>query len=110
MTASANPPANAPGVVAILPGVLQRLFPGAPRRVELEARVQAANRELAAAISASDGDASVVQPAVDHFHDAMGELQKETILHVLAMRAILTPEQARQFDARISESLTEQAS
>ena len=37
MTASANPPANTPGVVAILPGVLQRLFPGAPRRVELRA-------------------------------------------------------------------------
>ena len=37
MTAPANPPANTPGVVAILPGVLQRLFPGAPRRVELRA-------------------------------------------------------------------------
>ena len=72
----------------------------AVRRRAREAELRAANAELARA----------VQAAVERFHDAMGELQKETILHVLAMRAILTPEQARQFDARISESLTEQAS
>ncbi|KAK0360536.1 hypothetical protein LTR94_026925, partial [Friedmanniomyces endolithicus] len=58
----------------------------APRRIALEARVQAANRELAAAISASDGDVSVVRPAVDHFHDAIGELQQATITHISEMR------------------------
>lgn len=60
----------------------------APRRIALEARVQAANRELAAAISASDGDVSVVRPAVDHFHDAIGELQQATITHISEMRMV----------------------
>lgn len=77
----------------------------APRRVELEARVQAANRELAAAISASDGDASVVQPAVDHFHDAMGELQQATIAHIFEMRTVMTPAQADRFDEKLVAAL-----
>ena len=46
---------------------------------------------------------------MERFHDAMSELQKETILHVLAMRTVLTPDQAVQFDQRIGEALTEQA-
>ena len=37
MSAPANAPASVPAVVVTLPGVLQRLFPGAPRRVELRA-------------------------------------------------------------------------
>ncbi|SPU46309.1 hypothetical protein [Brevundimonas diminuta] len=44
----------------------------AGQRVQLESRVQAANRELAEAIRVSNGDSRAVQPAVDHFHDAMG--------------------------------------
>lgn len=44
----------------------------AGQRVQLEGRVRAANRELAEAIRVSNGDSRVVQPAVDHFHDAMG--------------------------------------
>ena len=51
-------------------------------RPALEAEVRAANRELAAAIAASDGDTPQVQAAVDHFHAAMGDLQKATITHV----------------------------
>ena len=39
----------------------------------------------------------------------MGELQKETVVHILQMRAILTPEQAAIFDRRVSEALTEDA-
>jgi hypothetical protein len=34
-------------------------------------------------------------------------LQKETILHVLAMRDVLTPAQAAQFDETVARSLTE---
>ena len=47
-----------------------------------------------------------MQAAVDRFHPAMGELQKQTILHVLAMRAVLTPEQALLFDQTVQRSLT----
>ena len=75
------------------------------RRPALEADVRAANQELARAIARSDGDGPQVQAAVDHFHVAMGALQKETIAHVFEMRSVLTPAQAEVFDDRIVEAL-----
>lgn len=78
----------------------------AARRPTLEADVRAANLELARAIEQSDGDSPPVQAAVDHFHVAMGALQKETIAHVFEMRSVLTPEQAAVFDDRIVTALT----
>ncbi len=81
----------------------------AARRPALEAEVRAANRELADAIAASDGDAAKVQAAVDHFHAAMGDLQKATITHVFEMRSVLTPAQARVFDAAVVDSLRDDA-
>ncbi|WP_066625510.1 Spy/CpxP family protein refolding chaperone [Brevundimonas vesicularis] len=78
----------------------------AARRVTLERRVQASNRELAGAIAASDGDSRRVQPAVNHFHDAMGDLQQETIAHIFEMRTVMTPAQAERFDRRIVEALS----
>ena len=74
-----------------------------------EAELRAANAELARAIQSRHEYSPEVQAAVNRFHAAMGELQKETILHVLAMRTVLTPEQAQQFDTRIGEALTDQA-
>jgi Spy/CpxP family protein refolding chaperone len=81
----------------------------ATRRPALEAEVRVANRELAAAIAASDGDTPQVQAAVDHFHAAMGDLQKATITHVFEMRSVLTPEQAEVFDAAVVASLRDDA-
>jgi len=81
----------------------------AARRPTLEAEVRAANRELAAAIAASDGDSPQVQAAVDHFHAAMGDLQKATITHVFEMRSVLTPEQAEVFDEAVVDSLRDNA-
>jgi len=80
----------------------------AVRRRAREAELRAANAELAAAIQARHAYSPDVQRAVERFHHAMGELQKETILHVLAMRTVLTADQAAKFDRRISEALTEQ--
>jgi Spy/CpxP family protein refolding chaperone len=79
------------------------------RRPALEAEVRAANRELAAAIAASDGDSPQVQAAVDHFHVAMGDLQKATITHVFEMRSVLTPAQADVFDAAVVDGLRDDA-
>ena len=81
----------------------------AARRPALEAEVRAANRELAAAIAASDGDSPQVQAAVDHFHAAMGDLQKATITHVFEMRSVLTPAQAEVFDEAVVDSLRDDA-
>ncbi|WP_339873713.1 periplasmic heavy metal sensor [uncultured Brevundimonas sp.] len=77
----------------------------AAQRAPLEADIRAANDELARAIEASDGDSPAVRAAVDHFHTAMGELQKATIAHVFEMRSTLTPAQARIFDSRIVDAL-----
>ena len=81
----------------------------AAQRPALEAEVRAANRELAAAIAASDGDTPQVQAAIDHFHVAMGDLQKATISHVFEMRAVLTPEQAEVFDEAVVDALRDDA-
>ena len=81
----------------------------AAQRPALEAEVRAANRELAAAIAASDGDTPQVQAAVDHFHVAMGDLQKATIAHVFEMRSVLTPAQAEVFDEAVVEALRHDA-
>ncbi len=81
----------------------------ARRRAALQAEMHAANVDLAKAIGAHHAYTPDVQAAVDRFHHAMEELQKETILHVLAMRDVLTPQQAAKFDATVAKSLTEDA-
>ena len=73
----------------------------------LQAEMRAANADLSRAIAASHAYTPEVQAAVDRFHHAMGDLQKQTILHVLAMRAELTPQQAQLFDQTVTRSLTE---
>jgi Spy/CpxP family protein refolding chaperone len=87
---------------------LERDF--AVRRQARETELRAANAQLAAAIQARHEYSPEVQAAVERFHHAMGELQKDTVQHVLAMRRILTPQQAAKFDRKVSEALTEPAS
>jgi nickel and cobalt resistance protein CnrR len=68
-----------------------------------------ANGELAVAIRASETAGPDVEAAVDHFHEAMGALQTETIEHVFAMRKVLTTEQRKRFDDKIAQALTSDA-
>ncbi|MDG2520272.1 periplasmic heavy metal sensor [Caulobacter segnis] len=77
-------------------------------RKRREAELRMANAELAAAILKGHAYTPEVQAAVERFHHAMGEFQKETIVHVLEMRAVLNPEQAARLDKRVSEALTTQ--
>jgi Spy/CpxP family protein refolding chaperone len=86
---------------------LERDF--AARRQGLESEMRAANAELARAIGTEHAYSPAVQQAVDRFHRAMGELQKETILHVLAMRQVLTPDQAARFDDTVVKALTDES-
>lgn len=80
----------------------------AVERARLEDEVRAANRELATAIRKGEKESPELNAAIDHLHLAMGALQKATIRHVFDMRAVLTPEQARTFDAEITSALTEE--
>lgn len=77
------------------------------RRLELE--LKTANAELAAAIHAEGRNGPQVAAAIDHFHDAMGRLQKATVEHVFAMRGVLTPAQAEEFDRTVAGALTDEA-
>ena len=83
---------------------LERHF--ADVRRPLEANLAGARRELAGAIATEHQYGPRVAQAITHLHQAMGALQQATLQHVLAMRAVLTPEQARQFDATVSKALS----
>lgn len=80
------------------------------RREALEAEMRADNARLAQAIAAEHGYGPQVAQAVDRTHHVMGALQKETLQHIFAMRAVLRPDQAAQFDAAIVKALTQPAS
>ncbi len=77
------------------------------RRAEREAEMQAANARLAAAIDEGKAFTPEVQTAIEDFHTAMGHLQRETIISVLEVRSVLSPEQQVRFDATITASLTD---
>lgn len=76
------------------------------RREQLDAAMRAANAQLAQAVESEHEYGPRVSEAVDRSHMAMGELQKETLSHVFAMRAVLRPDQAAVFDERITATLT----
>ena len=81
----------------------------AVRRQALEAEMRTENASLAQAIAAEHRNGPQVTAAVDASHRTMGELQKETLAHVFAMRQLLRPDQAARFDAAIMKALTEDA-
>lgn len=81
----------------------------AKRREALEADMRADNERLASAIVAEHGYGPKVAAAVDRSHQAMGQLQKETLQHIFAMRGVLRPDQAAQFDAAVVKALTQPA-
>lgn len=81
----------------------------AARREALEADMRADNERLATAIEAEHGYGPNVAQAVDRSHHVMGQLQKETLQHIFAMRGVLRPDQAAQFDAAIVKALTQPA-
>lgn len=78
----------------------------ADRRSALEAKLAQANAELARAMATEHQYGPRVAAAVDHAHMAMGDLQKATLEHVFAMRAVLRPEQAKRFDQAVDKALT----
>ena len=78
----------------------------AVRRQALELDLRASNARLADAIETEHGYGPKVAAAVDRSHQAMGQLQKETLEHIFAMRAVLRPDQAAKFDHAVVKALT----
>ncbi|GGJ45604.1 hypothetical protein GCM10011393_14620 [Sphingopyxis bauzanensis] len=71
--------------------------------------MRAANVRLAQAIEAEHGYGPRVTEAIDHTHEVMGTLQKETLQHLFAMRGVLSPDQAEMFDKSVVKALTADA-
>lgn len=78
----------------------------AVRRKALELEMRAANAHLAAAMQTEHGYGPEVTAAIDHTHMVMGEMQKDTLEHLFAMRAVLTPDQAAKFDKTVTRALS----
>jgi nickel and cobalt resistance protein CnrR len=81
----------------------------ATRRRTLEAEIRAENARLAAAIQAERGYGPRVTAEIERSHRLMGELQKETLEHIFAMRTVLRPDQAEKFDRAVVRALTADA-
>lgn len=77
----------------------------AVERKELDLSLRAANVRLAAAMEEEHDYGPKVAVAIDDVHARMGDLQKATVRHVFAMRALLDPEQQRRFDRQVALSL-----
>lgn len=77
----------------------------AAQRSALEQQARAANRELAAALLTEHQYGPQAEQAIDHFSAAMKALQVATVMHVMAMRRVLTPQQAKKFDDTITAAL-----
>jgi len=76
------------------------------QRATLRNQVADANRELADALMADMAFGREAQAASNHVEQGLGELQRATILYVLQVRDVLTPEQQMIYDRRVREVLT----
>ena len=82
----------------------------ASQRSPLVIEMRVANRDLASAIEADHTYNSRARAAVSRFHRALEQFQELTIRHVLAMRRVLTPDQAAKFDHVVHRTLTDEQS
>ena len=74
-------------------------------RRELDQQLHAANTAIAAAYRSEHAYGPKVSGAIDRLHVVMGELQKLTLRHVVAMRGVLSPSQAMIFDKEVDKAL-----
>ncbi len=75
------------------------------RQRKLAEALRDANRQLARAMAEDKAYTPRVAAAVEHVHHTMGDLQKVSIEHVFAMRAVLGPEQGDRLLALAQQAL-----
>jgi len=76
------------------------------RRIQLRTHVAEANRELADALMNDMAFGREAQQASLHVERGLGDLQRATIVYVLEVRDVLTPEQQVIYDRKVREVLT----
>ncbi len=75
-------------------------------RKDLNAEMRAANRDLAIALNTTHAYGPEAKRAIERFYNAMGALQEKTVIHILEMRAVLTPQQSKRFDSMVLEAFS----
>jgi nickel and cobalt resistance protein CnrR len=76
------------------------------KRTSLRMQVSDANRNLADALMADMAFGREAQQASNQLEQGLGELQRATILYVLEVRDVLSPEQQMVYDRKVREVLT----
>lgn len=74
-------------------------------RTVLRAHIAAANVELSNALAEEMGFGPAVEKSIDDLKSVVGELQRQTVLYVLSLRAVLTPQQQAIFDEKVVAAL-----
>jgi Spy/CpxP family protein refolding chaperone len=74
-------------------------------RSSYQSEMRAANKDLARALTGANPNQPEIERAIHRFHTAMAALQMRTVKHVLSMRSVLTPEQAKIFDTSVDKTL-----
>lgn len=74
------------------------------RRNALESEMADARQAMGEALLEDQELSNEVSAHAQAIHSAMGELQVETLSHILAMRAVLTDDQRASFDARLADA------
>jgi nickel and cobalt resistance protein CnrR len=74
-------------------------------RSAYQVEMRAANKDLARALTEANPNQPEIERAIHRFHTAMAALQMRTVKHVLSMRSVLTPEQAKIFDTSVDKTL-----
>lgn len=75
-------------------------------RNTLRVKIGQANIELAGAMSEEMTFGPQAQNAIDHLQASVGDLQRQTVLYVLEVRDVLTPEQQMAYDQKVVAALT----
>jgi hypothetical protein len=76
-------------------------------RSGLRARIAAANIDLANALAQEMSYGPLAQDSIHRLQNDVGELQTQTVLYVLEVREVLTPEQRVIFDEKVVAALME---
>lgn len=77
----------------------------AHKRTALRAQIAAANVELGNALAEEMSLGPLADTSIQHLQTAVGELQRATVVYVLQLRAVLTPQQQAVFDDKVVAAL-----
>ncbi len=75
------------------------------QRNVLRADISSADAELAQALAAEMSLGTSAERALSHIQGSLGQMQREAVLYVLDVRAVLNPDQQMVLDRKIFESL-----